>query len=170
MFLGLSFPICQREDSYPFSCLGESSGEEMGESGELHPRSPLRPLSAWDSAISLPALWGKHHPLLVPSSPSNSGGDQTPLHALPILPGGSVVKNLPAGDTGDPGSIPGSGRSPGGGNGNPRQYSCLEDPMGRGAWPAHVHARQALPRPRHHRELRGVLESRTQLEKPLKRW
>ena len=46
------------------------------------------------------------------------------------------VKNLPAneGDTGDRGSISGSGRSPGGGNGNPFQYSCLENPMDRGAW------------------------------------
>ena len=44
------------------------------------------------------------------------------------FPGGSVVKNPPAnaGGTGDTGSIPGSGRSPGGGNGNPVQYSCLE--------------------------------------------
>ena len=44
--------------------------------------------------------------------------------------GGSVVKNLPtnAGDTGDTGSIPGSGRSPGEGNGNELQYSCLEIP------------------------------------------
>ena len=43
------------------------------------------------------------------------------------FPGGSVVKNPPAnaGGTGDTGSIPGSGRSPGGGNGNPVQYSCL---------------------------------------------
>ena len=42
-----------------------------------------------------------------------------------------VVKNLPgnAGDTGDMGLIPGSGRSPGGGNGNPLQYSCLQNPM-----------------------------------------
>ena len=38
------------------------------------------------------------------------------------------------GNTGDSGSIPGSGRSPGGGNGNPLQYSCLENPMDRGAW------------------------------------
>ena len=37
------------------------------------------------------------------------------------------------GDTEDPGSVPGSGRSPGGGNGNPLQYSCLENPMGIGA-------------------------------------
>ena len=40
---------------------------------------------------------------------------------------------------GDPGSIPGSGRSPGEGNGNPFQYSCLENPMDRGAWQATVH-------------------------------
>ena len=44
-------------------------------------------------------------------------------------------KNLPAnaGDTGDPGSVPELGRSPEGGNGNPPQYSCLGDPMDRGA-------------------------------------
>ena len=47
-----------------------------------------------------------------------------------------VVKNLPAnaGDIGDMGLIPGSGRSPEGGRGNPFQYSCLENPMDRGAW------------------------------------
>ena len=51
------------------------------------------------------------------------------------FPSGSVVKNPPAnaGDTGDEGLIPGSGRSSGGGNGNSLQYSCLENPMGRGA-------------------------------------
>ena len=42
-------------------------------------------------------------------------------------------------NAGDPGSIPGSGRSPGEGNGNPLQYSCLENPMARGAWWATVH-------------------------------
>ena len=47
--------------------------------------------------------------------------------------GGSVVKNPPA-NSGDVSSIPGSGRSPGEGNGNPLQYSCLGDPMDRGAW------------------------------------
>ena len=64
------------------------------------------------------------------------------------FPGGSVVKNLPAnaGDTGDLGSIPGSGRSPGKGNGNPLQDSCLGNPMDRGAWQATVH---------------GVVKSRT---------
>ena len=52
-----------------------------------------------------------------------------------------VVKNLPAnaGDLRDVGSIPGSGRFPGGGNGNPLQYSHQENPMDRGAWWAIVH-------------------------------
>ena len=52
-----------------------------------------------------------------------------------------VVKNQPAnaGDLRDMGSIPGSRRSPGGGHVNPRQYSCLENPMDRGAWQAIVH-------------------------------
>ena len=52
-----------------------------------------------------------------------------------------VVKNLPvnAGDAGDSGSIPGSEQSPGGGNGNTLQYSCLGNPMGRGACEAIVH-------------------------------
>ena len=48
------------------------------------------------------------------------------------LPGGSVVKNLPS-NAGDVGSVPGPGRSPGEGNGNPLQYSCLENPMDREA-------------------------------------
>ena len=58
------------------------------------------------------------------------------------FPGGSVVKNqlAEAGDAGNAGSIPGLGRSPGGGNGNPLQYSCLENPMDRGAWRATVYA------------------------------
>ena len=48
-----------------------------------------------------------------------------------------MVKNLPA-NARDVGSIPGSGRSSGGGDGNPLQYSCLENPMDRGAWQAMV--------------------------------
>ena len=52
-----------------------------------------------------------------------------------------VVKNVPVneGDVRDTGSIPGLGRSPGKGNGNPVQYSCLENSMDRGAWQATVH-------------------------------
>ena len=63
-----------------------------------------------------------------------------------------VVKNPPAkaGDTTDPGLIPGSGRSPGGGHGNPLQYPCLENPMDRGAWQATVH---------------GVAKSQTRLKR-----
>ena len=61
-----------------------------------------------------------------------------------------MVKNLPAnaGDTGNEGLIPGLGKSPGEGNGNPLQYSCLENTMDRGAWQATVH---------------GVKKSRTRL-------
>ena len=61
-----------------------------------------------------------------------------------------LVKNLPANakDTGDTSSIPGSGSFPGVGNGIPLQYSCLQNPMDRGAWQAAVH---------------GVAESGTQL-------
>jgi len=54
------------------------------------------------------------------------------------FPGSSVVKNLSV-NAGDMGSIPDPGRSPGGGNGNPLQYSCLGNLMDRGAWWATVH-------------------------------
>ena len=57
------------------------------------------------------------------------------------------VKNLPA-NAGDAGSTPGSGRFPGEGNGYPLQYSCLDNPMDRGAWRATIH---------------GVAKSQTQL-------
>ena len=63
------------------------------------------------------------------------------------FPSGSEVK-ASACNEGDLGSIPGTGRSSGEGNGNPLQYSCLENPMDRGAWWATVH---------------GVAKSRTQL-------
>ena len=59
-----------------------------------------------------------------------------------------MVKNPPA-NAGDGGLIPGSGRSPGGGNDNSLHYSCLENPMDRGAWWATVH---------------GVTKSRTHLK------
>jgi len=73
-----------------------------------------------------------------------------PQSKAPYKPGSSkswasqvalVVKKLPAGagDIRDKGSIPGSGRSPGGRHGSPLQYSCLENPIDRGAWRASVH-------------------------------
>ena len=55
------------------------------------------------------------------------------------LPSGTVVKNLSA-NAGDAGLIPQSGRSPGEGNGNPFQYSCLGNPMDKGTWRATVHS------------------------------
>jgi len=57
---------------------------------------------------------------------------------LVVFPGGSDSKES-AYNAGDLGSTPGSGRSPGGGNGNPLQYSCLENTMDRGAWRVAVH-------------------------------
>ena len=57
------------------------------------------------------------------------------------FPGGSEVK-VSACNVGDLGLIPGSGRSPGEGNGNPLQYPCLENPMDGGAWWATVHGSQ----------------------------
>ena len=74
-------------------------------------------------------------------------GKQTVVTMFP----GSTVKNPPANaeDTRDAGSIPGSGRSPGGGYGNPLQYSCLENSMDKRVWWATVHR---------------VLKSRTQLK------
>ena len=69
-------------------------------------------------------------------------GRKDPLEISPILYkiyfGGSEVK-ASASNVGDLGLIPGSGRSPGEGNGNPLQYSCLENPMDREAWWAVVH-------------------------------
>ena len=70
---------------------------------------------------------------------------KSPIFNVNYLPRASqvelVVKNLPAnaGDVRDVGSMPGSGRSPGGGHSNPLQYSCLENPTNRGAWWAIVH-------------------------------
>ena len=60
------------------------------------------------------------------------------IQVFPIFPGGSVSKES-ACNAGDLGSIPGSGRDPGEGNGNPLQYSCLENSMDKGAWWTTVH-------------------------------
>ena len=74
---------------------------------------------------------------LTPTEPPWTHGSQEEV-CLPDLPsraslGAQMVKNLPA-SAGDAGSIPGWGRSPGEGNGNPLQCSCLENPTDRGAW------------------------------------
>ena len=71
---------------------------------------------------------------------SKPGGKRVSLRSLHLdFPGGSEVK-ASACNVGDPGLTPGSGRSPGEGNGNPLQYSCLGNPMDRGDWWATVYA------------------------------
>ena len=95
----------------------------------------------------LQRIWGRygehgpidHSPFCLPLS--LHGPLNICLSNLSIFPGGSVVKSWPAnaGGAEDKGLIPGSGRSPGGENGNPLQYSCLESPMDRAAWRAIVH-------------------------------
>ena len=88
---------------------------------------------------------------LVPARPFSAPvlcvPDNLPVLGLLSIPHPSPPHGLPCGSDGkesactmgDPGSIPGSGRCPGEGNGNSLQYSCLENPMDRGAWWATVH-------------------------------
>ena len=76
----------------------------------------------------------------------------------------SVVKNPPA-SAGDLGSIPGSGRSPGEGNGNPLQYSCLENPMDRGAWWATVYGVTEEPDMTEHTCTQRYVDRQVLLEK-----
>ena len=99
---------------------------------------------------SLLSPWSPHSAWLTHSGRMGRGGGWL-THCRVLIrlgfPGGSEVK-ASVWNAGDPGSIPGSGRSPGEGNGNPLQYSCLENPMDGGAWSATVH---------------GVAKSRTRL-------
>ena len=73
-----------------------------------------------------------------PSSMTKLWGTIRQVRASQVV---QAIKNPPAntGDVRDTGSIPGLGRSPGGGHGNPLQYSCLENPIDRGAWQVMVH-------------------------------
>ena len=68
------------------------------------------------------------------------------VKAVMGFPSGAVVKNLPASaeDTRDVGSVPGFGRFPGVGNGNPLQYFCLGNPVDTGAWQVTVHGSQRV--------------------------
>ena len=120
-------------------------------------------ISTWE--MSLLGLWGKW------CARSTNNNNQllrwwNSINTLPCelhrgktsrddgFPGGLRAKES-ACSAGDLGSIPGSGRSPGEGNGSPLQYSCLENPMDRGAWQAAV---------------RGVSKSQTRLSTTLFRW
>ena len=88
-------------------------------------------------ALALWVLTGKKNPqyeigACIFSETTNRGGGY-------LLDIGGNEPPANAGDTRDAGSIPGLGRSPGGGHGNSLQYSCLENPMDRGAWRATIH-------------------------------
>ena len=111
--------------------------------------SPPAPAYSAPFLICLPALASprgisdNHRPFKTPKARHRK---REKVKRLPVslflgFPGGSVVKNPPAkaGVPGDLGSIPGLGRSPGGGNSNPLQYFHLGNPMDRGDWWATVH-------------------------------
>ena len=108
----------------------------------IHPCSPLSSNLIW---LHVSKSWTR--PCQENPVPS---GFWVSIRARGGFPGGASAKES-AYNTGDLGSILGLGRSPGGGNGNPLQYSCLVNPMDRGAWQAIVH---------------GVTKSWTWLSKP----
>ena len=94
----------------------------------------LKDTYSWKESYDQPRQ--RHY--FVNKGPSSQGYGFSSGHIWMGCPGGPEVK-VSASNVGDPGSIPGSGRSPGERNGNPLQYSCLENPMDRGAWRATVH-------------------------------
>ena len=110
----------------------------LDEKGKLH--HPLA-LVSWLTSVCLAANGG---PAISSGQRPGSAFNQQPAAPCPCPlshPGGAAVKNLPAnaGDTGDAGLIPGLGRSPREGNGNPLQFPCLENSMDRGAWQTTVY-------------------------------
>ena len=134
-----SFPMSQLFASkyWSFSINISSSNEHPG------------PISFRMEWLDLLAVQGTHKSLLQHHD-SKSLSNIINYNLVKGLQGASqvvlVVKNLPAnaGDMSDAGSIPGSGRSPGGGHGNPFQYSCLETPRDRGSWQATGHGTQRV--------------------------
>ena len=90
--------------------------------------------------VAISSSRGSSDPDIKPRSPTFQA-DSLPAELSGKIPGGTEVKNLQAiaGDIRDTGLVPGSGRSPGEGNGNPLQYSGLENPVNRGAWWATFH-------------------------------
>ena len=91
--------------------------------------------------------WKTPHSLLHVTCLNYDLGKKKINYDLRGFPGGTDSKESACSEE-DPGSIPGSGRSPGEGNGSPLQYFCLEDPIDRGAWRATIH---------------GITKSQTQL-------
>ena len=124
-----------QRSSSPASSLLASSRQASGHGGQPTTRTDRRPLP------------NHAHSLLPP----------------PGFPGGSAVKNPPTTlETGNVGRIPGSGRAPGAGNGNPLPYSCLGNPMDRGAWRAIVN--KQLNHHHHHQSCAQSLDGLTSLD------
>ena len=96
------------------------------------------PFSLYGLSLRLPKIW--RAVLLVGFSRSRCGDKVEGVKDLLGINTWWVRSKESACNAGDTGSIPESGRSPGGGHGNPLQYSCLENPMDRGAWWATVHS------------------------------
>ena len=120
-------------------------------------------LSVKESACNSGAT-GSDDPL-VGKFPWRREWQSTPIFSPGGFPGGAVAKNMPAnaGDARDTGLMLKSGRSPEGGNGNPLQYSCLENYMDRGAWWATVHGSQRV------RNDQGNTHTQSCLENPMDR-
>ena len=124
-------------------CLpGQSGRDRHGDARELRPQG-----RGWRmTPLGTPSPKEGHGPL-ASRTPARTPGVQPCLSRSWGFPGGSAGKDS-ACNAGGPGLIPGLGRSPGEGNDNPLQYSCLGNPMNRGAWWATVH---------------GIAKSRTRL-------
>ena len=117
------------------------SVDTRGGNIEISLRSSQCPSLMWGvsrKAVAVVLLPGSQPEWCEVRNPSRARLISTCVSRVLGFPGGSEVK-ASACNAGDLGSIPGSGRSPGEGNGNPLQYSCLENPMDRGAWWATVH-------------------------------
>ena len=134
---------------FPRGLEGKASACNAGDPGSI-PESGRSPGEGSGNPLQYSCL----------ENPTDGGAWETAVHGVAKsrtrlsdftltwgFPGGSEVK-ASACNAGDLGSIPGLGRSPGEGSGNPLQYSCLENPMDRGAWRATAH---------------GVTKSRTRL-------
>ena len=86
-----------------------------------------------------PTIWGFEEQVKLEGFAEGKGNQQIKVLILSYLPVSDSDGEESAGNAGEPSSIPGLGRPPGEGNGNPLQYSCLENSMGRGAWQARVY-------------------------------
>ena len=125
MFIKMTriFPVAQTVKNLP--AMQETWVRSLGQEDPLEKGKATR-----SSILARRIPWTEE-----PGGLQSMGSQRHGHEGLPWWPSGKDS----ACSVGDPGSIPGSGRSPGVGNGNPLQYSCPENPMDRGAWRATVH-------------------------------